>query len=255
MRSNTMMRITSNFCLALIAAACILYLLFGSDFAEINIQLPFLRFPIFIGEILMIFCVSVFIVQALIEPVGWRSQGAWRCWYLGFLAWLVFKAGEGYLCGGAYALRNAALFYYSVFGVLVEHFLGKSRGEFDQRLMFVASVVLAVLMVVYFNQMYAPYAWGVAVLCLALCLLSRWIRWLLIGFIVCFFFSKFQSLSSGRALFIGILSGMSYLAYYALKMFRFSIWKIVISGLALIAFLFAGAWMFGDRNSMKSLAS
>lgn len=97
------------------------YILFSSQFAELNIQLPFLDFPIFIGEILLFICLVLFAVRCAICPLKLYK---WHYALIIYFIFIVIKALYGYvICGwGPLALRDAALFYYFAFAVLGYYF-------------------------------------------------------------------------------------------------------------------------------------
>ena len=98
--------------LGLIALTSLLYAHFGSNFAEIHLKLPFLDFPIFIGEILLAACLALFVMR-------WRQGGIvltpWQNLFLIFWGLVVVRALWDYALWGPLSFRNAALFYYLIF--------------------------------------------------------------------------------------------------------------------------------------------
>ena len=69
---------------------CLGFFLFYSDFAEVNIQLSFLDFPIFISEIILFFCFVLFLIGQhfrQLRPASF-AIGIWV-----FFVWVLLKAG------------------------------------------------------------------------------------------------------------------------------------------------------------------
>lgn len=238
-------RRTSYLCLALIATCIIFYSIFGSSFAEINIQLSFLDFPIFVGELLMIFCVLVLIAHFFIEPI---RLSRWHMWVLVYFAWVIFKAVEGYMLGGAYALRNAALFYYPAFAILVGYFLKKTDIAHNRALFLFGAIFLTAMAVIFIQMVFF-----IAALFVIMGISYKWVRWTFVGFLVTFFFIRFGSLSSGRGYLVGVVAGIFFLAWYGGQVLRASVWKQVILASILGVLFFMSLWIWGDRNAITTL--
>jgi len=110
--------------------------LFIRRFAELHIQLDFLNFPIFIGEVLLFLCLILLFTKWKINhrefPIKLRPIGAFlRCnWpYLALFAYFLFvllKAFYGYFKWGPLAFRHAAMFYYPLFAVFGYYFYRRS---------------------------------------------------------------------------------------------------------------------------------
>src|SRR3989338_6570315 len=86
--------------------------IFWVSFAKLSVQLPFLSFPIFLGEILLVLCLFLLLVKWEIKP---PAIPVWYWMVLAYAGWVLGKAVEGYPASGAYSFRNAALFYYPFF--------------------------------------------------------------------------------------------------------------------------------------------
>lgn len=88
----------------------LLYMIFVRNFAEICIQVNFLNFPVFIGEIFLLICLvlSFFVFN-------FRSIKGWQWGVVFYFAWVILKTLCGYILLGPLALRHAALFYYLIF--------------------------------------------------------------------------------------------------------------------------------------------
>lgn len=111
--------------LFLVAVACFCYSVFNRYFAEINIRLPFLDFPIFIGEITLAVCFLLSLIRLKI-----RASFTIKKWHVFASIYFIFvlaKALSGYFQYGPLALRHAAMFYYPIFAII-------TYGAFEERL-------------------------------------------------------------------------------------------------------------------------
>ncbi len=104
--------------LAILGICCLLYSIFASQFAEIHVLVPFLDFPVFVGEWLLGFC--FFLLSILYLP-QWVSSARRIRWFhfclVGYIAFILIKAwwGYAYLGLGPLTFRHSALFYYPLF--------------------------------------------------------------------------------------------------------------------------------------------
>jgi hypothetical protein len=126
--------------LSAIGIFCLCYSIFWSSFAEIHITVPFLDFPIFVGEILLAVCVVLLVVKWKVTAFRFN---AWYYLLGAYVGWVLIKALGGYFVFGPLAFRNAALFYYPFFAVATYHFFSKEY--FDQRII---AVFLAIFLAV-----------------------------------------------------------------------------------------------------------
>lgn len=104
----------SNAGLYLIGIVSLGYLLFSRKFAEFHLQLSFLDFPIFIGEITLSLCLIILIIKWINKPPKFKT---WHCFLILYLVFVLIKAFWGYHKWGALAFRQAALFYYPLFAI------------------------------------------------------------------------------------------------------------------------------------------
>lgn len=150
--------------LGAIALAGLGYVVFSSSFAEIYLGLPFLDFPIFVGELLLAFG-SVLLALKLLRR-EWRI-GQER-WALGvYVAFVLFKAIFGYWKWGPMALRDAAMFYYPAFALFGYCFwTPHAWGRWERRGVF--AVILVVLL---FHSYH--FFWPLSLVLLALVLARR----------------------------------------------------------------------------------
>src|SRR3990167_7745622 len=114
-------------CMGLIAIglAAMGYILRGSDFAEINIQLPFFDFPVFIGEMLLFICLVCFSRLYIWKEDAFMGLCKWHYLLILYFIFVVAKALYGYFVWGPLAFRHAALLYYSIFAIFGYFFYRK----------------------------------------------------------------------------------------------------------------------------------
>lgn len=105
-----------------IAVICYCYVWGYSTFAEKHVQLPFLNFPIFVGEMLLMFCVGVYCLRWRPRTEGVRLG---HLLIMSYAAFILAKAFWGYAKWGPLALRHAALLYYPVFIFFAQTFFRK----------------------------------------------------------------------------------------------------------------------------------
>jgi len=105
--------------------------LFWSVFPKYSIKLPFLDFPIFIGEIILFICLILLIVKWRLtrqKPMPWHSIG------LLYIIFVLTKVFSGYIKWGPLALRHSALFYYPMFALFGYCFFRKKYFEDKKRI-------------------------------------------------------------------------------------------------------------------------
>ncbi|MBP6343904.1 MAG: O-antigen ligase family protein [Candidatus Omnitrophica bacterium] len=102
--------------MAVLGVFCFLYIqTTGKAFAEKHIQFEWLNFPIFVGEFLLLGCGLLFVVRTLFAGLRVKK---WHAALVIYFCFVFVKAFWGYVHYGPLALRDAALFYYSVFGLI-----------------------------------------------------------------------------------------------------------------------------------------
>lgn len=97
--------VLSSFCLKYITY-------FGRSFAEQFVQFPCLGFPIFVGEFLLAFCLMLVGIRLTLSPKLFKF---WDWIIIVFYGFVCVKAAVGFVRFGPLALRDAALFYYTLF--------------------------------------------------------------------------------------------------------------------------------------------
>ena len=248
--------------LFLIGLYCALASAFQRTFSHLHLRFSFLDFPVFVSEILLVLCLVILIWQWKKDP---PQANKYYGIYTLFLGWILIKAVYGYVLWGPLSFRNAALFYYIIFGLL--------GYEFAKRIQFSSQALLKSLLLILFftkwvvgihNYYVFPY------FCLSLILVlkieNKWIKLFSLPFIIIrpeyeswgtedsifnlFFF--FQG--GGRARFVGHVTALSFLFFAWFKINRkIRIWYkifLIIFGV-LIAGFFAGKFI--DRNFADSI--
>lgn len=112
----------------------LLYSLFGRRFAELHLSLPFLDFPVFMGEILLLFCFILLVwkisnqkYSIKLRPILTFLKCNWELLLLScYFGFVLVKAICGYSKWGPLAFRHAALLYYPAFAVLSYTFYNKT---------------------------------------------------------------------------------------------------------------------------------
>jgi len=233
--------IDSGFIL-LLASVCILYSLYSSIFAEIHIRLPFLDFPIFVGEILLFACAVWFIIRW--GRLGFpRNKYGWLL--LGYLVWLIAKALKGYVDYGPLAFRNAALFYYPLFAVFTGSITRNKQAH--HRFVWIGIFVLIIIIQLHgtFGYFFLPY-FLLAVLCL---LYFPDEKWKIAGlFAIAVVFPFYRLFDRGRAELSGILTAFVFLSIIVIRIFLpFNLKKRWIAGMIAASILIgAGAFFAAD---------
>lgn len=103
-----------------------LYVIFQSYFAEIHFKVSFLKFPIFIGEILLAVCVCFYFIGNSFRVKELKKQPLVVGIYI-YIACICGAAFFGYFKWSSLALRHAALFYYPLFSLLTFWFVSKVK--------------------------------------------------------------------------------------------------------------------------------
>ncbi len=183
------------------------YSMFWSSFAEIHITLPFLDFPIFVGEILLAGCLILLIFK-------WKvTSFRFNLWYYllaVYIGWLLVKALGGYFAFGPLAFRNAALFYYPLFAVITYHFF--SQEYFTQRIIAALLIIffLAKVLIGFIQYFFFPYF--VLSLILILKLDRKWLRCL--ACILLFYLFSYEIFFHGsRSFLLGNIAAFLFLIF------------------------------------------
>lgn len=233
-----------------IGVICLLYSVYWSNFAERHIQLPFLNFPIFVGEMLLAFCFLLLMFKwGLQRPRFHRGYDL----LLLYVLWVLLKTASGYFVYGPFALRTAALFYYPLFAFLVFQFWRREYWGVPAALLFFGMLVAAKFLGGWKEYFIFP--------CFVLCLifLRRMVHpWGRFGcLLLMFWFFSFRSFFDGsRSFLLGNSMAFSYLFF----MLVFGLWQIprkykwMMFGGLIVVWAF-GMAHFAQSNQMKSLTT
>lgn len=137
------------------------YICFSVPFAELHIQLSFLDFPIFIGEILLFICLLAFVFKCYIAP---PKLNKWHYALIFYSVFVVGKALYGYAKWGPLAFRDAALLYYPVFILFGYSFY--RRDYFDNKRIF---FLFSLIMLIFIGRTFSAH-WALALFILGLIL-------------------------------------------------------------------------------------
>ena len=225
------------------------YILFIRPFAELHIQLVFLDFPVFIGELTLFLCLCLFAYKTECNIKNLKK----RQWFIiGYFAFVVLKAFYGYWKWGPLAFRHAALLYYPIFILFAYSFF---RREFFTQMKSI--IISGVLMIMFALRFFDAY-WAVSCFILAFILVGsiqdRKIRVILLLALLMvtpywnfFRTSRMMMVSnfvSGVCLTIGL--------YLVLKIKRKT--RIIILVICMIA-IGLGILRFTDKNAAKSIVN
>lgn len=235
--------------LSSIGIFCLCYSVFWSSFAEIHITLPFLDFPIFVGEILLAGCMVLLVLK-------WKVMAfRFNAWYylLGaYVGWVLIKALSGYFVFGPLAFRNAALFYYPLFAIISYHFF--SKDYFSQTAIAVLSIIFltAKVFIGFIKYFFFPYF--ALSLILILKIERRWLRYLAC-ILLLYLFSYEIFFHGSRSFLLGNITAFLFLIFS----FIFGVLKIerkykVYFLLVMLAILAWGVFKFSrSARQIESL--
>jgi hypothetical protein len=225
-----------------------LYTLFYSKFAELRIDLPFLGFPIFIGEILLATCVILLVVKYLISPLRFRR---WHYLLFVYGAFILIKASHGYFLYGPLAFRNAALFYYFIFAVLSYHFFDK---RFLNKKFIYISVLLILITAIIFHRAVCinSYTYFILTLVLLLSIKHKRLKYIAI-LLFLLVFPYYLLFNAARSVFISYIAAWLFLFVVLFFLLKIKMaYKIILPFLLITVFaLFV--YFFADLNKIKSL--
>lgn len=205
---------------------CFLYTVFTRHFAHLRFDLPFLKFPIFIGEIFMIIFFGLLFRGMFLERIFQKK-------YIGcvsiYFFWVLIMAVVGYKAYGPLAFRNAALFYYPVFFLFGYYFFDKRYLTKTLSLFVLAAVMSANLLEDYYLRYhYFNLTHAVILSVLAIRTDTKWLRVLIfLSLIILLPFMDFFSGSRSNLIAISATFIYVIMAVIAVGNFNFRIkWAI-----------------------------
>ncbi len=220
------------------------YVLFVRPFAELHIQVPFLDFPVFIGEGLLFLCLGLLLFKGDLKV---NERNFWIFVYLGFV---LMKALLGYIKFGPLAFRHAALFYYPVFIIFGYSFYRRDFFDAPKSLLFVLLVLF-----LFIREPFDSY-WVFTCFILAFILICAYpnkiLKYLLLATLLLFTPYRFLFCTSRMMIVANFISGV-YLAaalYFILRINEvIKITFVVLS----VFFITWGLIRFSDRNALKAI--
>ena len=222
------------------------YVLFSRLFAELHIQLPFLDFPIFVGEILLFICWLLFLAKYSHNS---QTLTKWHYLIICYFVFVVIKAMYGYLKWGPLALRDSALLYYPAFIIFGYAFYRKEF--FDGKRCFLVCLIV----LIFIGGRFYEY-WALTLAILAFILLKTYPRKIIkfLMLLVLFMlipYDKFYETS--RMMIVSNFASGMYLAGIApVFLVRRKRWRLVLFML-MGGLVTLGLFKFADNNAVKSV--
>lgn len=233
------------------------YSILNRSFAQIHLELPFLDFPVFIGELLFAVCLLLFILKAVLGGIKIGEKKDLLFWGgIGlYVVFVLAKALSGYKHFGPLAFRNAALFYYPLFAVFAASFFNsKFFNKITIPLMLV--FLMGSLLIRFLNcYAYFIFTYGLLALLLIMHFKSLALRIGLSG--VLLFFSPFLFFCrNARADLIGSLAGAFVLVAFFLitKMRHAKVQNGIILAVFICLMVFS-VKTFAKKEDVKSFTN
>jgi len=242
--------------LSVIGVFSLLYSVFYVNFAEVHIQLPFLNFPIFVGEFLLVFCfISLLIKWKIIKQKF--SSGHYLLFT--YVVFFLLKVVYGYIKWGPLALRHSALFYYPLFAVIGYYFYNPKMFRPVIKI-FLAFIFLLMIWQNKFHDFFL-FTYIALTLILILDLVKKWHKYILLGiFLVIIPYGKF--FQPNRSFMVGLFSSFFFLygcgvLFIPLRL-RTRILLFVLFPTILFSWIFVQSFYLNpkssaQRHSLKSL--
>lgn len=231
---------------------CSLYSAFFYYFAELNIQFSFLDFPIFVGEILLMLSITGLFVKWRVSSIKFSR---WHYLLFAYILFILVKAFWGYSKWGPLALRNSALFYYSLFAVVGYYFY--RRDFFKNK--FIYTVILSILVVtVFFRSGYKTYYFDYVMLIVLLIFSgiksNKWRYIFLALFMLTCYNNILVIFVGGRSIMVSSFIACLFFTFVFLKSFLNIKFKYKITG-AVIIFIILSLflWNITNKIAFKSL--
>ena len=235
--------------LLLITALSFCYSVYYSNFAKLHIKIPFLDFPIFIGEIILAFCLFLLTIRLS----STRSKlTRWHYLTMVYLIFVLVKAFLGYAKWGPLAFRNAAMFYYPLFVVI---------GYYSFHISFLNNkyakhLILSLVIITFFllnPRDSFRFGYFVLMLMFSLQIQNKLLRRIALAFLIPAFTYRLLTLVSRGSLPSIAISALFFVTAYLIYFINFRLaYKMTIIIISLVFFsLFA--WLVGDRGNIRAL--
>lgn len=236
--------------------------LFQRNFAQLHVRLPGMDVPIFIGEILIAICLALMIVKVWAEGTSLRKR--WHAFAAIYVVWVLIKAWSGYQLTGAFALRNAAMFYYPVF-IVIGYYL-YDREVLRNLAWPVLIIGIATKFFTHYNNFFIYPYWMLSFVLLRK-IRQPWLRLLMLVPVLYLPEYHFNLpdqqwvplvflLQGSRARVLGHLCAFVFVCVFFLYATRWVSGRIkLISFGVLLIILAVGLGKFADQNALKSVTS
>jgi len=243
--------------LVFLTAICAGYFLFSRRFAEMHINLPFLDFPVFVGEIMLFICLLLLGLKWLVKYKEKNekicpSSFIVRLLFGGYAIFILAKAFYGYAKWGPLAFRDAALFYYPIYAIFGYVFYKK---DFFKGLRTVFFVLLLCGLFITKFDFYGYF--GLSVFFLAIILIMKYprkyIKYALFIILSLAFDYKGLALTS-RTMLVGNIAAIVFVASALLFILKIrKRYKFIALG-ALFLFITLGFIKMADKSAVYSLS-
>lgn len=235
--------------MTIIGALSFGYFLFESTFAENHIALPFLNFPVFIGEIGIFLCLLLLAAKYFLRP---HRITNWHWLVMGYFAFVAAKGLYGYITWGPLACRNAALLYYPICGVFGYAFF--QRKLFHPIVNF--GIICALLLPMWKGIFYDYWVFTAIIIVLTICTVTKSKRLKALYMALLLVFAPFTELfHSVRMIILGNTLAVIYLITMLAVLWKIPAkWKAGIIA-SLLIILTAFVYGIADRNELVSLVN
>jgi len=249
--NNNLVNFINDTGVVLVGLLSLGYCIFLRRFAEVHIILPYLSFPIFIGEIVLVICLTLF----LLKHYFMRNKITFTSFFIGTSVYVLFiltKTLYGYCLWGALALRHAALFYYPLFAVLGYSFYRK--GFFSKRM---SLFLIVILMSTFFGIRFYDYDTFTCFILITILLNTfqrKEIKYVILPLFFLFGYNKLFLQGSRALLVSNLVSSLFIIAALPFILKIKKNYKLIV--LPFLFFLLTmGFFKFADRNSLESMTN
>jgi len=238
-------QIWSAWVLIPIGTCSVMYILFKRSFAKIHLNGSFLNAPIFVGEMLLFFCLLSLIGYWIKYPPQFKLAHSFILFYV---IWFIFKVALGYFNWGPLAFRHAALFYSPFFALIGYIFFNRD--------VFIKPVIVGLFMLIICIFLWGQYDryWTLTLTCLSgsLILGIKEKKWAILMLLILAITVPYVTLfNTARMMFVANLVSISFLTVAAFCFFKTrTVFKVcaVVLLLALVSFEFNKFFVQGESG-------
>ncbi len=232
-----------------IGCICLGYIFGSSTFAELSIQFSFLNFPIFIGEVLTLFCLGLLFIKSELKV---RNLKRWQYVLAAYICFVLAKTFLGYCIWGPLALRHAALFYYPIFVVFGFSFF--KREYFKEEIKYFISALIMGLFVYGEIFHYINFTLVIVGVVTTFSIRNKVLRYVLLSIFL--FLTPYEKLfHTSRMMIVANLTSMAFLIVFLMPSLRIKK-RIRFVVIVLSMFLVVlGVREFPNKAAFKSIIS